>query len=90
MDGEIVCLDAAGRSVFDDLLFRRGTDCYFYAFDLLFVDGEDVRNLPLIVAKRKDSLYRATEKPSPHGIKIKNPNYSQAEGRQDMFEELTR
>ena len=38
-----------------------------------------------IVAKRKDSLYRATEKPAPHWIKIKNPHYSQAEGRQELF-----
>ena len=41
-----------------------------------------------IVAKREDSIYRAREKPSPHWIKIKNPNYNQAEGRQEMFEEL--
>jgi hypothetical protein len=40
-----------------------------------------------IVAKRKDSLYRATEKPSLGWIKIKNPNYSQAEGRQELFEQ---
>ena len=39
-----------------------------------------------IVTKRKDSVYRASEKPSPHWIKIKNPNYSQAEGRQEWFE----
>jgi hypothetical protein len=29
------------------------------------------------VAKRKQLLYRATEKPSPYWIKIKNRNYSQ-------------
>jgi ATP-dependent DNA ligase len=34
-----------------------------------------------IVAKRKDSLYRTTEKPSSHWIKIKNRRYTQAEGR---------
>jgi ATP-dependent DNA ligase len=37
-----------------------------------------------IVAKRKDSLYRATEKPSPDWIKIKNPQYSQAEGCEEL------
>src|SRR5438876_12022871 len=128
LDGEIVCLDDAGRSVFNDLMFRRG-ECFFYAFDLLFVDGEDLRGLPLIarkarlrkliprkrspllyldhmaergcelfesvcrmdlegiVAKRKDAGYHASEKPSPHWIKIKNPSYSQAVGRQELFEE---
>ena len=39
-----------------------------------------------IVAKRKDSQYRATEKPSPHWIKIKNPKYTQAEGREELFD----
>ena len=27
-----------------------------------------------------------TDKGSPHWIKIKNPNYSQAEGREELFE----
>ena len=39
-----------------------------------------------IVAKRKDSAYRVSEKPSPHWIKIKNPDYSQAVGRHELFE----
>ena len=39
-----------------------------------------------IVAKRKDSLYRATEKPAPYWIKIKNRNYTQAEGREELFD----
>jgi bifunctional non-homologous end joining protein LigD len=99
----------------------------FFAFDLLFLNGEDLRGLPLIerkarlkkllrrkrsrvlyvdhieargrqffekvceldlegiVAKRKHSQYRPTEKPSPHWVKIKNPRYSQAEGREELF-----
>jgi ATP-dependent DNA ligase len=39
-----------------------------------------------IVAKRKDSQYRATEKPSPYWIKIKNRKYSQAERRDELFD----
>jgi bifunctional non-homologous end joining protein LigD len=39
-----------------------------------------------MVCKRKDSPYRATEKPSAHWIKVKNPRYSQAEGRAELFE----
>jgi bifunctional non-homologous end joining protein LigD len=107
--------------------FRR-RECVFFAFDLLFLNGEDLRALPLIerkarlkkllrrkhsrvlyvdhieargheffqkvceldlegiVTKRKHSQYRATERPSPYWIKIKNPKYSQAEGREELFE----
>ncbi len=51
LDGEIVCLDAEGRPQFYDLLRRRETPV-FYAFDVLWLDGEDVRSLPLIERKR--------------------------------------
>ena len=44
-DGEVVCLDARGRSNFKNLLFRREWP-YFYAFDLLAADGEDLREWP--------------------------------------------
>src|SRR5215472_12422437 len=126
LDSEIACVDDSGRSVFNDLLFRR-RECVFFAFDLLFLNGEDLRGLPLIerkarlkrllrrkrsrvlyvdhieargrqffekvcemdlegiVAKRKHSQYRPTEKPSPYWVKIKNPKYSQAEGREELF-----
>ena len=50
LDGEIACVDDMGRSVFNDLLFRR-RECVFFAFDLLFVNGEDLRTLPLIERK---------------------------------------
>jgi len=40
-----------------------------------------------MVCKRKSSPYRATEKPSPYWIKVKNRNYSQQlEGREELFE----
>jgi len=39
-----------------------------------------------IVAKRKTSLYRPTDKPSPHWIKVKNPAYSQAVAREEFFD----
>jgi bifunctional non-homologous end joining protein LigD len=127
IDGEIACVDDSGRSVFNDLLFRR-RECVFFAFDLLYLNGEDLRALPLvqrkarlkrlllrkrsrivyvdhiethgerffekvcaldlegIVAKRRDSPYRATERPSPYWIKIKNGDYTQAEGREELFD----
>jgi bifunctional non-homologous end joining protein LigD len=124
LDGEIVCLDAQGRSIFKELLYRRGNP-YFYAFDLLWLNGRDLRQRPLlerkrmlrrivrggkhsrlmyahhvksrgcelfeeicnldlegIVAKHKDGLYS----PSAKWIKIKNPNYTQSEGRHELFE----
>jgi bifunctional non-homologous end joining protein LigD len=52
LDGEIVCLDADGCSRFYDLLFRREWP-YFLAFDVLSIDGEDLRGLPLIQRKRR-------------------------------------
>jgi bifunctional non-homologous end joining protein LigD len=45
-DGEIVALDGDGRPRFNDLLFGRREPAYV-AFDVLFLDGEDVRGLPL-------------------------------------------
>jgi hypothetical protein len=50
LDGEIVCLDRHGKTQFKDLLFRRG-EPRFYAFDLLWPDGEDLRYLLLIDRK---------------------------------------
>jgi bifunctional non-homologous end joining protein LigD len=52
LDGEIVVLDAAGRSQFYELLRRRG-EPVFYAFDCLSLDGRDLRPLPLIQRKKK-------------------------------------
>jgi bifunctional non-homologous end joining protein LigD len=52
LDGEIVCLDANGAPQFYDLLYSRGPVC-FAAFDLLSLDGEDLRPLPLLDRKRR-------------------------------------
>src|SRR5690242_4975590 len=127
LDGEIVCLDSAGRSQFKQLLFRRGNPC-FAAFDLLWLNGEDMRGLALterkrrlkrilsrkkvspvlyvnhilgggtklfeavcaadlegIVAKPKRSTYHFTPEQTCW-LKIKNANYSQVEGRNELFE----
>jgi bifunctional non-homologous end joining protein LigD len=52
IDGELVCLDSKGRSIFNELLLRK--DCpIFYAFDLLYLNGRDLRQLPLIERKEK-------------------------------------
>ncbi|AMY10124.1 putative ATP-dependent DNA ligase YkoU [Luteitalea pratensis] len=52
LDGEIVCLDANGRPDFAALMTRRGTPVYA-AFDLLALDGQDLRALPLLDRERR-------------------------------------
>ena len=37
-----------GRSLFFELLRHRGVDPFRYAFDLLWLDGDDLRGLTLI------------------------------------------
>ncbi len=51
LDGEIACLDENGRPIFKDLLFRKST-CIFVAFDMLYLNGKDLRTLPLTERKR--------------------------------------
>jgi bifunctional non-homologous end joining protein LigD len=57
LDGEAVVCGPDGVSIFD-ALHRRGTvsEARLYAFDLLELDGEDLRGLPL--AERKKRLAR--------------------------------
>jgi bifunctional non-homologous end joining protein LigD len=124
LDGEIVCLDQDGRSLFNELLFRR-REPVLYAFDLLWLNGRDLRQLPLLERKKKlrqiigkwpdgHLLYaehieqRGTEffrlirerdlegvvakhraepySPGARWIKIKNPDYTQTVGRDELFE----
>lgn len=65
VDGELVALDSAGRSNFQKLQNRAGVrnpsqqllesiPVTYYAFDLLYCDGYDLRKVPL--EKRKDVL----------------------------------
>jgi bifunctional non-homologous end joining protein LigD len=126
LDGEIVCLDAEGKSQFRPLLFRRCSPV-FAAFDILWLNGKDLRELPLV--ERKQRLQHMVPAASAHvmyvdfikekgqelfalacdkdlegivgkwasgsyqsdgrstsWVKIKNPSYSQVEGRADLFE----
>jgi bifunctional non-homologous end joining protein LigD len=59
IDGEIACVDDEGRSIFNELLFRRGCPI-FYAFDILFLNDRDLRQVPLI--ERKEILRSVIEK----------------------------
>ena len=125
LDGEIVCLEPDGRSHFYNLLFRREWP-YFMAFDLLALEGKDLRAEPLhhrkrllagimprvesqirlvegvegrgveffhvacthdlegVVAKWKGGTY--TGGPRTSWLKLRNPKYSQWEGRREMFD----
>ena len=51
LDGEIVVLDEKGRSRFHDLMPHRGEPRY-YAFDLVWLNGRDLRAQPLLERKR--------------------------------------
>lgn len=62
LDGEIVVLDSEGRSDFQRLQLRFGvqrpskqlietTPTVFYVFDILYLDGYDLHNVPLIERK---------------------------------------
>lgn len=120
-DGELAVFDVEGRPIFRDLLSRKGV-VFYAAFDILWLNGDDIRDLPLtkrklflkhvlknttrifgvdyvsefginlfeaikfldlegIVAKRKADPYSSTTR----WLKIKNPKYSQKQGRGKIF-----
>jgi bifunctional non-homologous end joining protein LigD len=51
LDGEIVYLDAEGKPQFYELM-RRRTPQHYYAFDVLWLDGHDLRDIRLTERKR--------------------------------------
>ena len=65
IDGEIVALDEKGRSSFQLLqshdMGHERSPIFFYAFDLLQLNGKDMKKLPL--EERKATLQRLLEKP---------------------------
>jgi hypothetical protein len=71
-------------------MFRRDAP-FFMAFEVLELDGEDLRERPRVAA-----ISRASSRKWAHGtyqlglatswLKIKNPHYSQMEGRRELFE----
>src|SRR5439155_23725657 len=57
LDGEVVVVDPAGRAHFQLLQNHQKTgkgQLVYYVFDLLFLDGKDLRGLPLV--RRKELL----------------------------------
>ena len=51
LDGEIVALGRAGRPAFYDLMNRQCQPVY-YAFDILWLNGRDLRELSLLERKK--------------------------------------
>jgi DNA ligase D-like protein (predicted ligase) len=64
LDGEVVALDEHGRSDFNALQHAgtRKSDVHFYAFDLLNLNGEDLKQDPLA---RRQRLLREAFTPTP-------------------------
>lgn len=65
LDGEVICADETGRPIFLEML-RGRYSCCFIAFDILWLNGEDLRPLPLI--ERKKRLTRLLRRRSNHLI----------------------
>jgi bifunctional non-homologous end joining protein LigD len=122
LDGEVIAADETGRPNFYDLL-RRTRRATYVAFDLLWLNGADLRPLPLSnrrgrlqtvlpsgsatiaeavsVERRGHELFELTRthdlegivakrladpyEPRVRWLKIKNPDYSQSEGRGDLL-----
>jgi bifunctional non-homologous end joining protein LigD len=64
LDGEIARPGPDGRPMFYELMRRRGPFC-FYAFDLLWLDGKDLRDRPLLERK---SLLRKLVPRHPNSV----------------------
>jgi bifunctional non-homologous end joining protein LigD len=67
IDGEAVCCDHKGVPSFDRLRYRRhDTSVFMYAFDLIELNGDDLRREPLDIRKATlaSLLKRATPRPA--------------------------
>jgi bifunctional non-homologous end joining protein LigD len=70
VDGEVVAVDEKGRPSFAALQRSRSrrASIYFYAFDLLALDGKDVRNLSLI--ERRSLLQQKLFEPNRGPVRL--------------------
>jgi bifunctional non-homologous end joining protein LigD len=82
IDGEAVVLGVDGIADFDALHSRKHEDqVQLYAFDILALDGDDLRGLPL--SMRKTNLARLLAR-RPDGIFV--AQYEQGEIGPDLFQ----
>lgn len=77
IDGEIVVLDESGKSHFELLqnYGNQGGDLAYYAFDILWMDGHDLRDLPL--TRRKEILKAVLPSQEP----IRYSDHIEAKGK---------
>jgi bifunctional non-homologous end joining protein LigD len=73
LDGELAVPDEHGRSVFSSSMKRR-SDVRYYAFDILWLNGRDLRALPLLT--RKEILKRILPACSTHVSYVDHTNAS--------------
>jgi bifunctional non-homologous end joining protein LigD len=90
VDGEIVALDAQGRSRFQLLQNASGEDQRYVIFDVLWVDGEDVRAQPLEVRRnRLEEVFARAKRPLQVSERVELPlERAMAEARQRGWEGL--
>ena len=67
LDGELAATDELGRTVFTALM-RPAQRIRYFAFDLLWLDGDDLRASPLVA--RKDKLRRLVPARSQHVLYV--------------------
>jgi bifunctional non-homologous end joining protein LigD len=68
IDGEAVCSDDSGVPSFDRIRYRRhDASVFLYAFDLIELDGDDMRREPL--ATRKSTLASLIKRATP-GLRL--------------------
>jgi bifunctional non-homologous end joining protein LigD len=86
IDGEVIVLDQNGRSVFHELLHGKSgkAQAVLYAFDLLWLDGEDLRQKPLL--ERKKRLEKLVKK---SGLRLIFAQHVVGDGK-DFFDEVCR
>jgi hypothetical protein len=83
LDGEVLALDKTGQPQFTDLL-TGPTALAYTAFDLLWLNGRDLR--PLLLSKRKAELAKVIPAPGAHVFKV----LSADERGWDLFEAVQR
>ena len=68
IDGEVVCCDERGLATFQLLRHRRNEpQAFLYAFDLLELDGQDLRREPLEVRK---ATLASILRQARHGVRL--------------------
>ncbi|WP_394832237.1 DNA ligase D [Pendulispora rubella] len=79
MDGEVCALDENGIPSFQKMQNAKDADVVYYIFDLLFVDGFDVRDRPLetrkamlasILGNRKSPIGYVSHSPAEQGAEL--------------------